>query len=109
MVVPKGNGQLRLCDDYKVSINSAVNDQPYTLPTADDIFATLAGGSLFTKLDLSNAYAQVKMDEKSRQYLTINTVKGLYEVIRLPYGVKTAPHIFQAIMDQVLQGSMLLY
>ena len=104
VVVPKGKGQLRLCGDYKVTINSEVIDQPYTLPTAEDIFATLAGGSQFTKLDLSNAYAQVKVDEKSRQYLTINTVKGLYEVIRLPYGVKTAPHIFQAIMDQVLHG-----
>lgn len=104
VVVPKANGQLRLCGDYKVSINSAVIDQPYTLPTAEDIFATLAGGSQFTKLDLSDAYAQVKVDEKSRKYLTINTVKGLYEVVRLPYGVKTAPHIFQAIMDQVLQG-----
>ena len=70
VVVPKGKGQLRLCGDYKVTINSEVIDQPYTLPTAEDIFATLAGGSQFTKLDLSNAYAQVKVDEKSRQYLT---------------------------------------
>ena len=104
VVVPKDNGQMRLCGDYKVTINSSVVDQPYTLPTAEDIFATLAGGSQFTKLDLSNAYQQVVVEEKSRKYLTINTLQGLYEVTRLPYGIKTAPHIFQRIMDQVLQG-----
>ena len=70
----------------------------------EDIFATLAGGEHFTKIDLSNAYAQVGMEENSRKFLTINTPKGLYEVLRLPYGVKTAPHLFQSIMDQVLQG-----
>lgn len=104
VVVPKADGKLRLCGDYKVSINSEVVDQPYPLPTAEDIFATLAGGCSFSKIDLSNAYLQVRVENKSRKYLTINTVKGLYEVMRLPYGIKTAPHIFQSIMDQVLQG-----
>ena len=104
VVVPKGDGKLRLCGDYKVSINAKMVDQPYTLPTAEDIFATLAGGNKFTKIDLSQAYAQVKVSETSRRYLTINTVKGIYEINRLPYGVKTAPHIFQSIMDQILQG-----
>ena len=104
VVVPKTDGSLRLCGDYKVSINKDMVDQPYTLPTAEAIFATLAGGNKFSKIDLSQAYAQVKMDEQSKIYLTINTIKGLYKVNRLPYGIKTAPHIFQSIMDQILQN-----
>ena len=104
VVVPKADGKLRLCGDYKVTINQETVDQPYPLPTAEDIFTTLAGGEHFTKIDLSNAYAQVGMEENSRKFLTINTPKGLYEVLRLPYGVKTTPHLFQSIMDQVLQG-----
>ena len=45
VVVLKDDGQIRLCGDYKVTINSAVVDQPYMIPTAEDIFATLASGS----------------------------------------------------------------
>lgn len=58
----------------------------------------------FTKLDLSQAYQQVELDVNSKQYLTINTHKGLYQVNRHPYGVASAPAIFQKLMDQVLQG-----
>ena len=104
VVVPKKDGGIRLCGDYKVSINSDMKDQPYPLSTAEDIFATLAGGEKFSTIDLSQAYAQVKVEEKSQRYLTVNTIKGLYQVTRLPYGIKTAPHIFQSIMDQILQG-----
>ena len=104
VIVPKADGTLRICGDYKVSINKDIADFEYHLPTAEEIFATLAGGNKFTKIDLSQAYAQVKVAESSKKFLTINTIQGLYEVQRLPYGIKTAPHIFQAMMDRVLQG-----
>jgi len=104
VVVPKADLAVRICGDYKVTINPALEEQPYPLPTAEDIFATLAGGKYFTVLDLSQAYSQLELDEESRKYLTINTHKGLYEYTRLAYGVSTAPHIFQSVMDQILQG-----
>lgn len=53
---------------------------------------------------MSQAYQQVELDENSKQYLTINIHKGLYQVNRLPYGVAGAPAIFQKLMDQVVQG-----
>ena len=102
VVVPKADSKIRLCGDYKVSINKSVEDQPYPLPTADDIFSRLAGGKLFTKIDLSQAFTQLVVDEHSRKYLTVNTPKGLFVPTRLPFGVKTAPHIFQSVMDQIL-------
>ena len=104
MIVPKPDGSVRICSDYKVSINKVVEDTPYPLPTADDIFSTLAGGQAFTKIDLSNAFNQLKVDESSSKYLTINTTKGLFQRTRLPYGIKTAPLMFQNVMDQVLHG-----
>lgn len=76
----------------------------YLRPKTQDLFATLAGGKQFTKLDLTQAYQQVEIEAESRKYLTINTQKGLYQVNRLPYGVSSAPAVFQRIMDQVLQG-----
>ncbi|KAL2088270.1 hypothetical protein ACEWY4_015169 [Coilia grayii] len=102
--VPKKGDRVRICGDYKVTINPWLNVEQYPLPRTQDLFAKLAGGQKFTKLDLSQAYQQVQLEEKSRRYLTINTHKGLYHYNRLPYGVASAPAIFQKLMDQVLQG-----
>ena len=81
-----------------------VDDEQYRLPTAQDLYSTLAGSKVFTKLDLTHAYAQMSVDEASRKYLSINTHKGLYAYTKLPYGVKSAPKIFQATMDKILAG-----
>ena len=70
----------------------------------DDLFASLSGGKRFTKLDLSHAYQQIKLEEKSQQYVTISTHKGLFRYNRLPFGVASAPSIFQRTMDNLLQG-----
>ena len=102
--MPKSDGSVRICGDYKVTINQVVDDEQYPLPTAQDLYSTLAGSKVFTKLDLTHAYAQMSVDEASRKYLSINTHKGLYAYTKLPYGVKSAPKIFQATMDKILAG-----
>ena len=83
-------------EDYNViTINSAVEDEQYPLPTQQYLYAALSGSKIFSKLDLPHAYAQPSVDKASREYLTINTHKGLYSYTKLPYGVKSAPKIFQ--------------
>ncbi|CAH8596854.1 unnamed protein product [Schistosoma turkestanicum] len=62
----------------------------------------LNGGKFFAKLDLADAYLQVEVDEASKELLTINTHRGLFQYNRLPFGVKTAPSIFQQLMDTIL-------
>ena len=101
--VPKGDGRLRLCGDYKVTINPALEVDQYPLPKPDDLFASLAGGKLFTKIDLTQAYQQMALDDHSRELVTVNTHKGLYRYTRLPFGVTSAPAIFQKTMNTVLQ------
>ena len=68
------------------------------------MYAALSGSKFFRKLDLSHACAQLNVDAESREYLTISTHKGLSSYTKLPYGVKSAPKIFQAKMDVILHG-----
>ena len=103
VVVPKADNSLRLCGDYKVTINQVIKQETYPLPNAEDLFASLAG-DVFTKLDLDAAYQQLQLTENSKQYLVVNTHQGLYQYERLSFGVSTAPSIFQRVMDQILQG-----
>ena len=102
--VPKKGGSISICGDFKVPINRVLLDNPYPLPDAEDVFATLGGGTLFSKIDLSNACQQKELTADSQHYLTVNTHKGLYAYQRLTYGIASAPAIFQSTMDQILQG-----
>ena len=102
--VPKKGGSISICGDFKVSINRVLLDNPYPLPDTEDVFATLGGGTLFSKIDLSNACQQMELTADSQHYLMVNTHKGLYAYQRLTYGIASAPAIFQSTMDQILQG-----
>ena len=104
VTVPKSDGSVRICGDYKVTINPVLQVDQYPVPKAEDLFATLAGGQKFSKLDLSHAYQQVLLEEGSRKFVTVNTHKGLYQFNRLPFGVASAPAIFQQTMEKILQG-----
>ncbi|KAL6723825.1 hypothetical protein Aduo_018789 [Ancylostoma duodenale] len=64
----------------------------------------LNGGKKFSKLDLSDAYMQVELDPESRKYTTINTQKGLFEYTRVPFGIASAPAMFQRTMETTLSG-----
>lgn len=103
--VEKTNGQIRICVDCKVTINRFINTDHYPLPRCDDIFAQLADCVYFCVLDLEGAYQQVEVSEQSQELLTINTHKGLFRYSRLIFGVKSAPAIFQSIMDTILNGA----
>jgi transposase InsO family protein len=109
VVVPKAKDAsdakgVRLCGDFKVTLNKWVETEHYPLPNSEDLFASLAGGKVFTVLDLRKAYHQLEVNIESQELLTINTHRGLYRYNRLPYGICSAPSIFQSVMDRVLQG-----
>ena len=102
--VPKSDGSIRICGDYKVTINPSLLVDQYPLPRPNDLFTCLTGGKLFTQLDLTAAYQQMLLDEYSSKLVTINTMKGLFRYTRLPFGVASAPAVFQKTMDAILQG-----
>ncbi len=105
-IVPvlKDDGTFCICGDYKLTINQAAKLETYPIPRVEDLFSMLAGGKTFTKLDMSHAYQQLLLDEESKQYVTINTHKGLFKYNRLVFGVASSPAIFQRTMESLLQG-----
>jgi hypothetical protein len=102
--VRKSDGGVQICGDYKITFNRAAKLERYPIPRIEELFASLSGGKTFSKLDLSHAYLQVPLDEQSQKYVTINTHKGLFKYTRLPFGIASAPSIFQRVMENLLQG-----
>ena len=77
-VVKSDGKSLRICGDFKLTVNQASKLDRYPIPKVEDLFAKLAGGKAFTKLDMSQAYQQLLLDEESRKYAVINTHRGLF-------------------------------
>ena len=102
--VSKRNGDIRICGDFKVTLNPVLAPEQYPLPHIDDLFAGLSHGQRFSKIDLNQAYLQMSVEEGSRALLTITTQKGLFRYCRLPFGITSAPAHFQRAMDQILRG-----
>ena len=105
-IVPviKTDGTVRICGDYKLTVNKELEKDVYPLPRVEDLFSSLSGGTFFTKLDMTHAYQQLVLDEESRKFTTINTTKGLFRYNRLPFGVSSAPATFQRTMESLLQN-----
>ena len=89
--VKKKNNKIRMCADFSTGLNDCLRDHTYLLPSPEDIFANLNGGKIYSKLDLSDAYLQVKVEEECSKLLIINTHKGLYKFNWLPFGLKVSP------------------
>ena len=102
--VVKQNSTVRICGDYKISANKVIRLESYPIPRIEELFASLSGGIKFSKLDFKSAYLQLELEENSKQYTTINTHKGLFHYNRLPFGIASAPAIFQRAIETLLQG-----
>ena len=102
--VVKPTGAIRICGDFKVTLNPQMLIPQHPIPIIDDLMAKLSRGEKFTKIDLADAYLQVELDEDSKKLVAINTPYGLFRYNRLPFGVANAPSTFQALMDQILTG-----
>ncbi|CAI5683364.1 unnamed protein product [Oreochromis niloticus] len=103
VVTRRKTGGIRMCVDLREP-NKAVVVDSHPLPLIEDILSELRGAVMFSTLDLKSAYHQLTLHEESRGLTAFITHEGLYQYCRVPYGLSSAPAVFQKMMTQILRG-----
>lgn len=97
------SGKVRICGDFKVTLNPVLKTDIHPFPFLEELFHKLNQGCKFSKIDLADAYIQIELDAESRN-LVINTHQGLYHYKQLPFGLSFAPAVFQRTVERVIQN-----
>lgn len=94
VIRPKKDKSLRICLD-PAELNDNILDENFLIPTLDDLTARLKGVKHFSVLDLKDGFWHVKLDEQSQNLCTFATPFGNYKFLRMPFGIKSGPKVFQ--------------
>lgn len=108
LIVPKkpdqtGQKKFRVVVDYRL-LNQNIEDNKFPLPNISQIMDSLSGSMLFTKLDLAQGFYQVELNKESRPCTAFTTDKGMFQMKRLPMGLKISPNSFSQLMTIALSG-----
>ena len=102
VAVRKKTGAIRICTDLK-KLNMAVKRERYMIPTIEDTLHKLNGSHVFSKLDATSGFWQLPLDEATAKLTTFITPFGRFYYKRLPFGISSAPEIFQRTMEEILK------
>ncbi|KAI2645969.1 Transposon Tf2-6 polyprotein [Labeo rohita] len=100
--VKKKDGSLQPCIDYR-GLNNITVQNTYILPLMSSAFERLQGASIFSKLDLRNAYHLVHIRKGDEWKTAFNTPRGHFEYLVMPFGLSNSPAVFQALVNDVLR------
>ena len=105
-IVPvlKPNGSVRICVDL-THLNKAVQREIHPMPSVDENLAKLGDSKIFSKLNANSGFWPIPLDDESKLLTTFVTPFGRFCFNRLPFGISSAPEIFQRTMSKVLEGS----
>ena len=102
VVIPKKNGEIRLCIDPR-NLNKAIKREHFPQVTREELMARFSSKKFFTKLDARHGFWQVKLDEASSFLCTIATPFGRYRFLRLPFGIRSAPEVFDRVVKTIFE------
>lgn len=94
LCVEKKDGSLRACLDPR-DLNRAIKREHYVIPTFEDVSAKLCGKRVYSVIDMKDGFWQVRLDEESSRLCTFNSPFGRYSFCRLPFGISSAPEVFE--------------
>lgn len=103
VIICKPNKEIRICIDMRRA-NKAVLREKYPMPTIEDLLSKLKNCTVFSSLDIKQAFHQILIKPNSRHITTFITNRGLYRYKRLMFGISCAPEIFQKAIEQILKG-----
>ena len=102
MAVAQRNGKIRICLDPS-NVNKAIRRSIYPMKTVEQVMSELSGKKYFSALDAKSGYCQLPLDEESSYLTTFNTPLGRFRWLRLPFGIRSAPEIYQRVIDTMLE------
>ena len=103
ILVPKKDGSTRFCVDYR-RLNAVTRKDKYPLPVIQDIFDQVGGSTVYSTLDLKAGYWQLPVAERDIDKTAFRCHLGLFEFMKIPFGLANAPSVFQRTMDNILSG-----
>ena len=103
VIARKKNGKIRVCMDPS-SLNKAIYREHYPMRTIEEVISQMPNAKIFSVLDANHGFWQVKLDSDSSKLCTFNTPFGRYSFKRLPFGITSAPEVFQKITTELFEG-----
>jgi Reverse transcriptase (RNA-dependent DNA polymerase) len=103
VLVPKPDGSLRFCVDYR-RLNALTIRDSYPLPRMDECVDSLGDSCDFTTLDCNSGYCQIPVAPDDMDKTTFTSHEGTYRFRRMPFVVRNAPATFQRTVEIVLSG-----
>ncbi|EQB62266.1 retrotransposon protein, partial [Vairimorpha apis BRL 01] len=102
VMAKKKSGEYRLCVDYR-RLNDITIKDAYPMPRVDDFFDALEGAAIFSRLDAKSGYHQIDMDPQDIEKTAFGTKEGLFEFVKMPFGLVNGPATFQRTMNTILR------